>query len=212
MALNNIKGQSYRRWGFKLGATFFIVLYSVVLAAEMTATTPGYLPQGWTHSERQWFHYANQGSQLIPYPIFLHLEQAGKPELFRDPEHMQGFAYLRGARNHFNPDDLPVGFTRDAGYLGLTCAACHTGEVRVNGEQIFIDGGQGNGDLQKLLRELDRALQATELDEAKKGRLLARLNSSHGLDQIAAQSLLEEASTKITELTSRNNTSLDRGG
>ena len=46
-------------------------------APTQTDESVSFLPQAWSKHERQWFYFANQGSQLMPYAIFLHLEQAG---------------------------------------------------------------------------------------------------------------------------------------
>ncbi|OPL21957.1 hypothetical protein B5L72_34875, partial [Pseudomonas aeruginosa] len=46
-----------------------------------------------------------------------------------------------------NPGNLPVGFSQHRDektgtrYLDITCAACHTGELRYQGKSLRIDGG-----------------------------------------------------------------------
>jgi hypothetical protein len=85
---------------------------------------------------------------------------------------------------------LPVGVTKTvvaapikgwpAGdYVGLTCAACHEGQLRYKGKLIRIEGGINNTiDLQGLTRGLDGALRATLTDAAKFDRLAGRLGAS----------------------------------
>ena len=92
--------------------------------------------------------------------------------------------------NSNNPDGLPVGVTKavvatpikgwPAGdYAGLTCAACHEGQLKYKGKLIRIEGGINNTiDLQGLTRGLDDALRATLTDAAKFDRLAGRLGAS----------------------------------
>jgi hypothetical protein len=61
-----------------------------------------------------------------------------------------------------NVDGLPVGFARMTGVIdpatgrreddkiGLTCAACHTGQIHYNGVAVRFDGGPAMTDLKKL--------------------------------------------------------------
>ncbi|MGY4482909.1 hypothetical protein ACVWWR_002100 [Bradyrhizobium sp. LM3.2] len=61
-----------------------------------------------------------------------------------------------------NVDGLPVGFARMTGVsdpatgrreedkIGLTCAACHTGQIHYQGIDIRFDGGPAMTDLKKL--------------------------------------------------------------
>jgi hypothetical protein len=63
-----------------------------------------------------------------------------------------------------NFDGLPVGFARLSGAvnpgtgqpvsdkIGLTCAACHTGNIRYKGTSVRFDGGQGMLELRQLER------------------------------------------------------------
>ena len=180
-------------------------------APTQTDESVSFLPQAWSKHERQWFYFANQGSQLMPYAIFLHLEQADSETKFRADSNIRRFGYLPSSANQFNPDGMPVGFTRDANYLGLTCAACHTGEIRLGSRVIYIDGGQGNGDLQALLAGLKQALSATNERTDKRERLFRRLQQTHRLDSQAASLLLADATKMIEEVTERNATNLEYG-
>lgn len=134
------------------------------------------LPQNWTDQESRWFYHVPQGSRLMPYAWFLHLEQAQSSVLFRDSQNIRRLGYIPRLADDQNPDGLPIGFVRDASYedgtagLGLTCAACHTGQINFNGTAFLIDGGPTMGDFELLMRELTAALSATAGDEAKFAR------------------------------------------
>ncbi len=140
-----------------------------------------YLQQGWRVQDSLWFYNMTQGSNLIPYDFFLHLEQADSTSLFRDNTNMNRYRYLPQAKTKLNPDALPVGMARDTykdkdtgkrkTYMGFTCAACHTNQVNYNGIGIRIDGGPAAADMENFLIDLATALEstlaATENDKEK---------------------------------------------
>lgn len=75
-----------------------------------------------------------------------------------------------------NPDVLPIGITKTSVstgqfkgvYMGMTCAACHTGQVQYKGQQIRIDGGVANRfNLIEWIRTLADALNQTASDPAR---------------------------------------------
>ena len=76
-----------------------------------------YLDQNWSINDSNWFYFATQGSNLIPYDFFLFLEQKDSDKPFKDPENMNAFRYLPQLESNGNPDALPVGMTKDT-YLG----------------------------------------------------------------------------------------------
>ena len=99
-----------------------------------SVTSVVYLDQGWSPSDSLRFYFTSQGSQIIPYDWFLALEQPDSSTPFRDNRNILRFRYLPQLPGMKNPDGLPVGFVADEGsdrrWLGLTCAACHTAEIR----------------------------------------------------------------------------------
>ena len=137
------------------------------------------LDQNWNEHDRQWFYHRNQGSRLLPYLFFLHLEQADSPELLRDPLHMLGFGLVPGKKSVYNPDALPVGFARDRDYVGLTCAACHTQLIQYQGKFLRIDGGQAMLDLQGMLGAMQASMLATLESEDKFERFKAKVLGKH---------------------------------
>lgn len=140
------------------------------------------VPQNWNCSDRQEFWFTDQGSQIVPYVWFLHLEQAGSSVKFSDPANMDRYGYLPQAPTTLNPDGLPIGFTKgDAksndrygeiskDWLGMTCAACHTGQVEFEGVKYLIDGAPTMGDFEGLFQGLVAAMKATLDDKAKFAR------------------------------------------
>jgi RoxA-like, cytochrome c-like len=131
------------------------------------------LDQGWTDADREAFWFSPQGSMLIPYAWFLHLEQAGAPAPFREDTHMARLGYLVAGVSDRNPDALPIGFVRDRqqqdgeDMLGLTCAACHVSRLELDGQVVQVEGGPTLADFGSLLSEVVGSLQATLADGAK---------------------------------------------
>ncbi len=124
-----------------------------------------YLDQGWNSADSLWFYYTTQGSNLMPYDFFLVLEKAGESQLFRSDENMNFYRYLPQKASSSNPDALPVGWVKDdykgKEYVGLTCAACHTGQVNYNGVGIRIDGGPATADMENIMKDIAKALKHT---------------------------------------------------
>ena len=141
-----------------------------------------YLEQGWTAADSLWFYSTTQGSNLLPYDFFLHVEQEKAPQPFRAPENINRYRYLPQRPTTSNPDGLPLGMVADTylgkKYMGFTCAACHTTQVNYNGVGIRIDGGPGAADMDGFMNDLWRALAATKTDPAKRQRFVAAVKNS----------------------------------
>src|SRR5687768_3793629 len=137
--------------------------------------------QGWDHATTQRWYHADQGTAFFPYAWLVALEQAEGQESFTAPGNMERFGFLSNPPSAaFNPDGLPVGFSRTSlnldqppfscwpgEWAGLTCAACHTGEIRYHGESIRIEGGPAQNDIEGFRISLAQALAATTADPGK---------------------------------------------
>jgi len=165
-----------------------------------------WLPQNWTEDQRQRYYHTAQGSDLLPYAWFLALEQPqfaikGAPP-FRENSYLQGFGFIPDSASPQNPDALPVGFVRDDRFkdpyteqknvvLGITCAACHTGELFFAGKAIRIDAGPSLIDLQKFTEALGLAVTWTYYDPLRFHRFTNRVLGPDHSD--ADQALLRHA-------------------
>src|SRR6266566_435638 len=176
-----------------------------------------WLPQNWTEDQRHRYYHMAQGSELLPYTWFLALEQPrftikGAP-LFKDDSYLQGFGFIPDSAYEQNPDALPVGFARDDHFvdpytgqknvvLGLTCAACHTGELFFGDKAIRIDAGPSLIDLQKFTEALGLAVTWTYYDALRFRRFAHRVlgpNPSHADQVLLRQALKYYLDTSFTE-------------
>jgi len=170
-----------------------------------------------------------QGSHLVRWKTFLNIEKADSQELFSSRENLEKLGFLypedmpysvddetyngdQGERveRYLNQSDLPFGFVKDQSqldyrnYLGLTCAACHTGKVTLAGNTYYVEGGQSNSDMLRFLRELSSALYANKHDPAK----LKRYKRRYGW---FAETNLNASLEYVSNYEARNQTALENG-
>ena len=167
------------------------------------------LCQNWDAEQQQEFWFLSQGSLIIPYDWFLFLEQKGSEVPFRDGAHMDGFRYLPQRPTAANPDALPIGFTRDdarghEGYeemsdhwLGLTCAACHTGQIEYRGHKMLIDGAPTMADFEGFQVALVEAIKATRDDDVKFDRFATKVLTAGGAAARSKAELKEQLEAMI---------------
>lgn len=151
-----------------------------VFGARPSENMPAYKPvevqfasQNWAPEQRAWFYHTPQGTELLPYKWFQALEQPklqlfGTVPRFADSTYLARFGFLPDPAGPQNPDGLPVGFAKDTvvdpktgqavEVVGLTCAACHTGQVEYRGKGLRIDGGSATVDLASFQTELGYAV------------------------------------------------------
>src|ERR1700730_11431818 len=202
-----------------LAAALLIVHSATVSVSAQQARAPQasserviYLNQGWSPEDREWYYHFSQGSAFLSYDIYLNLEVADSQELLRSGAR---YGLLPEPANSYNPDGLPIGISKTtvatpikgwpAGdYAGVTCAACHEGELEYKGKRIRIQGGNSRTiDLQGLARGLDDALQATLTDAAKFNRLAARLGASSMDAQDNLRKRVESEAVRVHEYATR---------
>lgn len=134
-----------------------------------------YLDQNWDRYDSLWFYFTTQGSDFIPYDVFLALEQADSTKLFRNAENMNKYRFLTQKPSYDNPDGLPIGFVKDdyqgKDYMGFTCAACHTTQINYKNTGIRVDGAPALADFEGFFEGIEQAIKATLDDTAKFDRL-----------------------------------------
>jgi cytochrome c5 len=150
-----------------------------------------HLDQNWRPDQRAWFYHTSQGTKVMPYRWFLALEQPklrpfGSAPRFAAPEHLARFGFIPDAPSPQNPDGLPVGFARDEfgvregtdqpeTVVGLTCAACHTGQIEYGRRAVRIDGGPAMTDTAAFQEHIGRALLLTYVSGPRFERFAGRV-------------------------------------
>ena len=163
-----------RRSAFALGLTLGLGAVEARAQRNDAVGTLTYAAQGWSAADREAFYTTSQGSHLIPYPWFKALRRMDIDQPFA-ADKLQRYGYLAHDVSPANPEGLPVGFIVDgpvaSGELGLTCAACHTGQLEyAQGGVIHamrIDGAPAKTDAQQFLTDLLVASRATLAEPAR---------------------------------------------
>ena len=179
-------------------------VFLVTLGALGCATLPDYTPanqvvladQGWTPTEREQFYHTSQGTLLLPRSWLLALEQPGisleGASRFAAADYLARFGFIPSERSQANPDGLPVGFATDTVVpadgapraevvVGLSCAACHTGQVEYKGRAVRIDGGPAMADLGTFQSQMGLALFVTLNSDVRFARFARRVLASEGV-------------------------------
>jgi processive rubber oxygenase RoxA-like protein len=141
------------------------------VAGASVNPTLQYANQGWTPEGRQAFYTTSQGSHLIPYLWYKALRRPDADEPF-GADQLQRYGYLPNDKSELNPEGLPIGFVIDGdaktGYLGMTCAACHTAQIEYQRDgvtqKLRIDGAPTMANFQLFLTDLATAAKATMAD------------------------------------------------
>jgi hypothetical protein len=133
--------------------------------AAAAAPELSYASQGWSEVDRDTFYTTSQGSHMMPYAWFRALRRLDVDEPF-SADQLQRYGYLPNDRPN-NVNGLPVGFVIDdaSGQLGMTCAACHTGQLEYQKGSVThalrLDGAPSNADFQQFLTDLTAASRET---------------------------------------------------
>jgi hypothetical protein len=132
---------------------------------------------------------------MLPAALIQALEdEQGRPFMSRENLLRYGVIYPEaGLPAPNNPWGWPIGFVvDDIAALGgpqfsLTCAACHTGEIRRQGRRAIIEGGQATMDIVRMGGDWSAAFLATDADPSRRTRFLARAVAlGHAPDRVEA--------------------------
>lgn len=198
------------------------------MADECTPAFPGAVGcqvtvnQGWDSEKQNDFWFTGQGSNIIPYGWFLNLEQANNADLFRDPSNINFYGYLpqnKQGPESLNPDGLPIGFTKDDTFasgqyrkiskkwLGLTCAACHTGQLEYKGRTVLIDGAPAMADFQSFFEDMTTAMRATLNNPEKFMKFAAKVAEYNrkNNEETTDESTLKKHLIVVTEIFEKRN-------
>jgi hypothetical protein len=187
----NVKRPAINGAIFKLSIGLILSMAVPAIAQQASPTDSVILlDQAWSQEDREWYYNFSQGSAVLSYDLFLNIEAADSQDLFRNGLNSPRYGLVAQPVSPSNPDGLPIGVSKTtvatairgwpAGdYAGMTCAACHEGQLKYKGKLIRIEGGISNAmDFQGIVRGINGALLASLTEAAKFDRLAARLGAS----------------------------------
>ena len=198
-----------------------------------------------TNTCRKDWYSIPQGSHLIKWEVFNTIETENSQELFSERESLTDYGYLYPEATAYSSETevydgragerveqyvseygLPIGFVKDKSqldgrnYLGLTCAACHTGKVTYGDSTYYVEGGQANADLFTFLEKLQNALQANKNDPEKLARFKTRF-AQYTLSNIdltawpvnvfSAERYLDESLEYVSDYVATTHSSIENG-
>jgi hypothetical protein len=151
-----------------------------------------YMAQNWSAADRETFYTTGQGSHLIPAAWFKALRRLDVDQPFA-ADQLARYGYL-GNDSPNNRDGLPIGFVVETrtGQLGMTCAACHTGQVEYTKDGVNhvlrIDGAPASADFQQFLLDLTAVARAT-LNQSDRFDTFAKAVLGNGYSAASAAQL-----------------------
>src|SRR5690349_24149594 len=143
------------------------------------------------------WYFTTQGSYLLDFDVFMSIARPSDNALFSSRDNLESYGFLYPDNydelgiHQGEPSNslaLPIGVVKDTrgdghtplakhaaaltkDYVGLTCAACHTGDVKYHGERFLIHAGQSNLDYERFMSELSAAVSKAMQDPKGSGYL-----------------------------------------
>lgn len=179
------------------------------------AKLPDYLDQNWNHETRMEWWYTSQGARIIPYDWFLALERSDSQELVSSKANLEQYRFVAWpADSKWNPDGLPIGFVADKDmtsgtrYIGVTCAACHTGKIAYQGKEYIVEGAPAHHDFNRFITEIAVSLQKTVDNSDKFSRFTSHVLGAKAKpkDIAALKEQLSQESSKLGRRVAVNQT------
>jgi hypothetical protein len=177
---------------FNKNAVPAFVFFALAAVAPAEEKKLEILQQNWGDADRHTFWYIDQGSKIMPMSWFLSLEcgstqkQCDATGLFSSPPNLKNYGFVidtSGIPGTLNPHHLPIGFTsgthNGVEYAGVTCAACHTGNIQYGGRSILVEGAPSMLNFDLFLSEMVDALLETQGNQVKFARFQKKLHDDY---------------------------------
>src|SRR5215467_7919194 len=134
---------------------------------------------GLTPAQRETYYHLSQGSEILPWILLTAVDVADPGSTKPFVENLSRYGLLPDPARD---DGLPIGltvssnpFTFGIDFVGITCAACHVGELRHDGKAVRIDGAPNMFNMQLFYSDTVDALMAALNDHGKLWHALKRL-------------------------------------
>lgn len=163
------------------------------------AASLNWAEQGWTSQEREHWHHLNTGQQFAPLSWLKALRVPGTDHHFLHADYLRELGFLEKPASLQNPEALPVGFALTDSRMGeqikvgLSCAACHTGQINYRGRGIRIDGGSAGFDLIRYFTDYGIALSEAYSDPEKWAQFVTRVQSQEPISDEALKKQVEDS-------------------
>src|SRR6516164_3404585 len=133
---------------------------------------------GLTPAQKESYYHLSQGAEILPWILLTAVDIADPGSTKPFVENLKRYGLLPDPARD---DGLPVGltvssnpFTFGIDFVGITCAACHVGELRHNGKAVRVDGAPNMFNLQLFYSQAVDAMTAAASDRGKLWRALKR--------------------------------------
>jgi hypothetical protein len=134
---------------------------------------------GLTPAQKESYYHLSQGAEILPWILLTAVDVADPSSTKPFVENLERYGLLPDPARD---DGLPVGltvtsnaFTFGMDFVGISCAACHVGELRHNGKAVRVDGAPNMFNLQLFYSQAIDALLAAASDSGKLWRAAERL-------------------------------------
>ena len=134
---------------------------------------------GLSQQQRESFYHLSQGAEILPWILLTAVDVADPGSSKPFVENLSRYGLLPDPGRD---DGLPVGltvatnpFTFGADFVGITCAACHVGELHHDGKAVRVDGAPNMFNLQLFYSDAVEALLAVASDHGKLWDMAKRL-------------------------------------
>jgi hypothetical protein len=146
---------------------------------------------GLTAAQKETYYHLSQGAEILPWFVLTAVDVADPGSSKPFVENLKRYGLLPDPGRN---DGLPVGltvasnpFTFGMDFVGITCAACHVGELHYNGKAVRVDGAPNMFNLQLFYSDAIDAVMAATSDRGKLWRALKRMGrQDYGRYSIAA--------------------------
>ena len=145
-------------------------------------------PNGFSAEERAEFYHLAEGSEVFPLDWLKALEDSKTKKPFMD--RLESLGFIPDPQNVYG---LPIGLTADTArglepfgkMVGLTCAACHVGEMTYQGKRLRIDGAPNLVDTREFFASLVESSFATLEDSDKLIAFIGRVKKNRADEKSA---------------------------
>jgi mono/diheme cytochrome c family protein len=164
-----------------VAATLLTTAFTSAVGAENAPIKSVVIDQGVDQATLQRYNHTDQGTRLIPAAWLATLDTPDGSRKFMNADDLRRLGFiLDDVKDESNPFGWPVGLTvsdpKTSGGVsiaGVTCAACHTGQLEYKGTAIRINGGQAMLDSNGFFGGMFAALLATDKDASRRAKFFA---------------------------------------